>query len=257
MPAYLARDRVAADGRRVAFAVSRDASPRPRHLKLLMDGIDNLMMLLAHGLAPSTPAAQGEGYFVICAPPPGPSIAASPTGGRSGRRRPCAAPIARVLAVLQERGSTHRAIRPDNVFESAPGQPVTLGAGLGGSGRHASTLRVRNTSTTPRAHPAGRGEGTTADDVYALGVLSLTLLNGRVLMASMMTSAMIPWKLDLGSFAALTRKRRLPARLPICWMACSPMMRSTVPNTDRVARPASLRGRRPLSRPAPADPAGC
>ena len=51
LTAYLARDRMAADARRVAIAVSRDASPRVRHLKLLSDAIDNLRTPLGHGPA--------------------------------------------------------------------------------------------------------------------------------------------------------------------------------------------------------------
>src|ERR1700759_2960152 len=69
LPAYAARDRMASDGRRVALAVSRDASPRSRHLTLLTEPIDNLMTPLGHGVAPMT-GATGEGYFVVCTPPP-------------------------------------------------------------------------------------------------------------------------------------------------------------------------------------------
>jgi hypothetical protein len=41
--AYLALDRMASDGRRVALGVSRTASPRDRALRALPDPIDNLM----------------------------------------------------------------------------------------------------------------------------------------------------------------------------------------------------------------------
>src|ERR1700738_1192010 len=61
IPAYLALDRSASDGRRVALAVSRDASPRMRPLKILTDPIDNLMVPLGHGVAPLQ-GGKGEGY---------------------------------------------------------------------------------------------------------------------------------------------------------------------------------------------------
>src|SRR3979409_974118 len=67
LTAYLARDRLAADGMRAALSVSRDASPRLEHLKALIDPIDNLMTPLGHGVAPLA-GGQGEGYFVVCTP---------------------------------------------------------------------------------------------------------------------------------------------------------------------------------------------
>src|SRR3978361_284431 len=75
LTAYLARDRLASDGRRVAIAVSRDASPRVNALKALKDAIDNLMVPLGHGIAPMA-GGKGEGYFIVCTPPPGPSVSA-------------------------------------------------------------------------------------------------------------------------------------------------------------------------------------
>src|SRR5471032_1543739 len=76
IPAYLARDRMASDGKRVALAVSRDASPNARALRLLTEPIDNLMVPLAHGIAP-LPGGNGEGMFIVCTPPPGPPVSAS------------------------------------------------------------------------------------------------------------------------------------------------------------------------------------
>ena len=65
LPAYAARDRMASDGRRVALAVSRDASPRSRHLTLLTEPIDNLMTPLGHGVAPMTGATAGANAKIM------------------------------------------------------------------------------------------------------------------------------------------------------------------------------------------------
>ncbi|MDR3532666.1 MAG: hypothetical protein P4L90_19200, partial [Rhodopila sp.] len=128
VPAYLARDRLAADGKGVALVVSRDASPRARPLKVLSDPIDNLMVPLGHGVAP-LPAGRGEGYFVFCTPPPGPPVSSSLSPWTEKALIDLVLrPVARVLDVLHSCKLTHRAIRPNNVFQSAPGQPVTLGA---------------------------------------------------------------------------------------------------------------------------------
>jgi hypothetical protein len=67
LQAYLARDRMAADRKQVALAVSRAASPRMRHLQALDEPVENLMAPLGHGLAPLF-GGKGEGYFVICPP---------------------------------------------------------------------------------------------------------------------------------------------------------------------------------------------
>ena len=124
LKAYLARDRLASDGRRVAIAVSRDASPRANVLKTLRDSVDNLMVPLGYGVAPLG-GGKGEGYFIICMPPPGPSVAAPLNiWPEKALIDLVLRPAARVLEVLHSRKLTHRAIRPNNVFQSAPGQPV-------------------------------------------------------------------------------------------------------------------------------------
>ncbi len=249
LTAYLARDRMAADARRVAIAVSRDASPRSRHLKLLPDGIDNLMVPLGHGPA-LLPGGKTEGWFVICPPPPGPPVSASLN------RWPERAlidlvlrPIAGVLDVLQQRKLTHRAIRPNNVFQSAPGQSVTLGAAWAAPPAMHQPC-VFESPYSAMCHPAGRGDGTIADDVYALGVLLLTLLNGRLPMAGMDDLSVIRLKLDVGSFSALTRDSPLSgsfADLLHGMLADDPDYR---PQPAQLLDLAALRGRRLAARPA-------
>jgi len=59
-------------------------------------------------------------------------------------------------------------------------------------------------------HPAGRGDGGIADDVYALGVLLLTLALGRQPLAELDDAAILRLKLELGSHGALAGDERLP-----------------------------------------------
>jgi eukaryotic-like serine/threonine-protein kinase len=248
IPAYLARDRMASDGKRVALAVSRDASPNLRALRVLQDPIDNLMVPLGHGIAP-LPGGKGEGTFIICTPPPGPSVsAAMNTWPDKALMDLVLRPIARVLDTLQDRGLTHRAIRPNNVFQSAPGQPVTLGAAWAAPPamhQHA----VFESPYTAMCHPAARGPGTIADDVYALGVMLLTLAFGMEPMANMDDETIIRWKIDLGSFTALTRDHPLSgafADLLHGMLADDPDHR---PLPAQLLDPVSLRGRRAAARP--------
>ena len=212
IPAFLARDRLAGDDRRVAIAVSRDHSPRLRHLKILVDPIDSLMVPLGYGSAPLA-GGRGTGYFVICPTPPGPPVSAAMNAWPDKALFDFVlAPIARVLDALHGKRLTHRAIRPNNVFQAAPGQPVTLGAAWAAPPAMHQPA-VFESPYHAMCHPVARGEGTMPDDVYALGVLLLTLAGGKVPMATMDDPAIIRWKLDLGSFAALSRDVTLSSPL--------------------------------------------
>lgn len=249
MTAYLARDRMAADGRRVALAVSRDAPPRARHLKFLTESIDNLMTPLGHGVAP-LPGGKGEGYFVVCAPPPGPPVSASLNRWPERTLMDLVLrPVARVLDMLQERKLTHRAIRPNNVFQAAAGQPVTLGAAWAAPPAMHQPC-VFESPYNAMCHPAGRGDGTIADDVYALGVLLLTLLNGKLPLANLDDKAVIRLKLDIGSFAALTRESPLSGSFADLLHGMLADDADYRPQPAQLLDPAALRGRRLATRPA-------
>jgi hypothetical protein len=249
LPAYLARDRMAADGRRVALAVSRDASPRARPLRILNERVDNLMVPLGHGVAPSS-AGQGVGYFVICPPPPGPPVSAALTPWSEKVLIDLVLrPAARVLEHLHGLDLTHRAIRPNNVFQSGPNQPVTLGAAWAAPPAMHQPV-VCESPYSAMCNPTGRGDGSIADDVYALGVLLLTLTAGRLPMADLDDAAIVRWKLDMGSFAALSRDIALSgafADLLRAMLAEDPDHR---PLPGLLIDLVSTRGRRVAARPA-------
>jgi hypothetical protein len=248
LPAYLARDRLAANGNRVALAVSRDASPRAGALSVLLEPIDNLMVPLGHGVAPM-PGGKADGYFIVCSPPPGPPVSAPLNPWPEKALMDLVLrPVARVLDVLHSRHLTHRAIRPNNVFQAAPGQPVTLGCAWSAPPAMHQPV-VFESPDSAMCHPAGRGDGTIADDIYSLGVLLLTLLGGKVPMPNMDDATIIRWKLDLGSFAALTRDLPVTgsfADLLRGMLAEDPEHR---PLPAQLLDPANLRGRRVAARP--------
>jgi hypothetical protein len=98
-------------------------------------------------------------------------------------------------------------------------------------------------------HPSARGDGTVADDVYALGVLLLTLLAGRVPMANMDDATIIRWKLDLGSFAALTRDIPVSASFADLLRAMLAEDPEHRPSPSQLLDPAVLRSRRVAARP--------
>ena len=122
-------------------------------------------------------------------------------------------PIVAALAGLQALGVTHRAIRLDNVFQTTPGAPVTLGEGWS---RPPAMLQPAwgEPPHSATCHPAGRGNGVIADDVYALGALLILLARGGdVELGDAPAERIVTAKLQLGSYAVMAAGARLPAAI--------------------------------------------
>jgi eukaryotic-like serine/threonine-protein kinase len=208
LPTFAAKDRQTGDGSLIAIQVRRDMPPRARALQALAGPIDGVLTPLAHGPAPGP---RGEaGYFVVCPAPPGPPLA--------GRLRPwpetaliayVLRPIALALEKLAARDVTHRGIRLNNVFERQRGQSLILGAAWAAPPAMQQPI-LFEPPYSAMCHPAGHGDGSIADDVYALGVLLLTLALGRLPLAELDDAAILCRKLELGSHGALVGDERLP-----------------------------------------------
>ncbi len=112
-------------------------------------------------------------------------------------------PMSRVLSDLDSQGLVHRAIRPDNLFwGDSEHTRIILGDCL--SAPVAMTQPVAyETIPNGMAQPAGRGPGTLADDLYALGVTILALLIGRSPCQGMSDEQILREKMSKGSYAAL------------------------------------------------------
>jgi hypothetical protein len=231
-----------------ALRVERHAPARQRHLTALTTEIDGLLTPLASGPGPAI-GNQG-GWYVICRAPPGPPVASDT------RPWPEPAlidlvlrPIAAVLDHLQAHELTHRAIRPNNVFRGPPNSSVTLGAAWAAPPAMHQPA-VSETVYAALCHPAARGDGGIANDVYALGVLLVTLATGRVPMAGLDDKTVMTRKLELGDFAAVAGNERLPPMLTDLvrgMLAEDPEHR---PPPALLRDPFAARGRRVAARPA-------
>ncbi len=157
------------------------------------------------------------------------------------------APMLRGLRSLETIGLTHRAIRPANLpflddqrSELVLGECVTAPPGFGQPLLFEPVERAM-------AMLAGRGDGSIADDVYALGVTVALVASGREAVADLTDDQIIQAKLAHGSYALLCEHQRIPLSLvePLRGMlADDPQQRWTLDNLD-----SWMGGQRQLTRP--------
>jgi len=231
----------------IALQLRPDLPARPRWLA--PQGavpVEHAMMALDHG--PGRDPGGQPCWFVLCPAPPGPALSVAPAvWGEAEALRCLLVPAAGALCALAERGLTHRAIRPDNVFRAAAGEKATLGpcwAAPPGSLQPAAY----EPPYAAMCLPTGRGQGGITDDVYALGVLLLwCVLGGAADWADGV--ALAHRKLEHGSLAALAGGARLSASLQDLlhlMLADEPDHR---PTPQMLLEPNQARSRRLATRP--------
>ena len=239
------------DGREKLMAVQirRQLPARAGALSALMRPIQHLLHPIAHGPA-ATPGGGAEN-FILCPAPPGRCLAVAPRAwSDSALLDLVLRPAVGVLQALHEAGITHRAIRPDNVFQAAADQPVTLGCAWASPPAYLQPA-LFEPPYVAMCLAAGRGEGSFADDIYALGALLVTLGAGSPL-AGLDDATIIRRKLESGSYAALVGDHRLsPALADLVrgMLADDPEHRPSAallldPAAARVRRVATRAGRR-------------
>lgn len=208
MPAFAASDREGLHPSVMAVQVRPGEAPRMQAIAALMaNPPEGVSLPLAQG--PLVALDGAEHYFVICQAPPGAALALSGT-------RPTEAellatvlqPAAAALEALRNRQVTHRAIRPGNLFRAGPAAPVVLGCAWAGPAAGLQPA-VFEPPYVAICQPSGRGEGSIADDVYALGVTLLSLALGRVPLAGLDDDEVLRRKLEFGSFDALAGNEML------------------------------------------------
>lgn len=122
-------------------------------------------------------------------------------------------PAIQLLRDLTLVGCPHRAIRPQNMYyQSGNGGEVMFGDCLAsppGAGQIAACETVDNAISDP----IGRGEGSVADDLYAIGASALMFYLGRDPVAHYSEEQIINAKINMGSFSTLAGGEKMPPSL--------------------------------------------
>ena len=122
-------------------------------------------------------------------------------------------PIAAALHEMAAHNLTHRAIRPTNMFWTTPErEAVVLGDCATSPPGFDQPLAVE-TIESALTQPAGRGNGTLHDDLYAFGASMLMLLLGRNPLTGVQPQEIIRSKIVDGSYQVMAGNERVPIQL--------------------------------------------
>jgi len=198
------------------FGLVCDADQPPRHDVLAaLHGLRSEALLAPHEWGVVDWPATGRRHFAV--------IFDRPTGGRIVQSltqtiapthedeliHHVLPPLIASLRELFAAGFTHRAIRPNNLFwRDAAHRTLALGECVSAPPAVLQPV-VCETIESGMAMPAGRGNGSPAEDLYALGVTIIFLLFGRNLVASLSDDQILAEKIGRGSYYALLRGERL------------------------------------------------
>lgn len=121
-------------------------------------------------------------------------------------------PMADVLMELAKRGLTHGNIHMGNLFYNTRLGEVQLGEAVSGPPSSAQPL-LYTTIERGQAHPTGRGNPSSADDLYAIGMTGLIFALGFNPWSGMSEDELLRVKIERGSFFGLVGEQRLKGTL--------------------------------------------
>lgn len=217
--AFVAEDRRERDKEVYALIVKPGFTPRIPLLRLLK-GVDNpgLLPLLEWGACDWPPAGR-KVMAMIYAKPLGGCVWDAKTGSTLKRideaeiTKKIIGPAVAALKFLKSQGLTHRAIRPTNMYwASAERDRMVLGDAASCPPAYEQPMALEPIESA-LAMPAGRGDGTNANDVYSFGASLASLIQNRDFTTVANEEAMIRHKMVMGSYSALAGEARMPLPL--------------------------------------------
>ena len=213
--AFAAEDRRDIGRQLCAYVCTPGLPPRTGAGALLRGGrVRNLMPLVEFATVDWPPMGQRSMVMIYERPLGGKLIdTISARGGadkESDIQQRVIEPLANALQEMAGFNIPHRAIRPDNIFlMDEEGQTVVLGECLTSPPGFDQPL-VFETITNILAEPAGRQEGSLADDMYAFGVTLVFSLLGENPVAKLSDDQLVYAKVEQGTYATLCSGGRIP-----------------------------------------------
>lgn len=120
-------------------------------------------------------------------------------------------PMVNILQDFRDKDFVHGALRPTNMFEGggsgAGVQRIILGDCLSMQASYGQSVLYEPIERA-QAHPAGRGIGTLADDMYAFGVCIAVMMRSNDPLSGKSDDEIIREKINSGSYSAVTGKDR-------------------------------------------------
>ena len=214
--AFAAEDRQESDAAIYALVGSEHYPPRGNLLNYLVGNeISGLVTLIDYEVAYWPPASRHVIIYFLLRP--GPRLfhkdIRHPPVGEHDMAEMVVGPLVSAISNIADRSFTHRGVTADNVYwadankrHAVLGEGFTTPPGL----RHSA---LYETLTRCMAHPAGRGDGEIADDLYALGVTIALLGLGKNPLAHLDERSIIDLKLTKGSFQSIVGAERIPLTL--------------------------------------------
>jgi len=217
--AFIAEDRRERDKEVFALIVKPGYTPRIPLLRVLK-GADNpgLMNLLEWG-AIDWPPFNRKVMALVYLKPLGGSVW-DPKIGATFKRldeaevtRKIITPALAALKFFKTHNLTHRAIRPSNMYwSSADRDHIVFGDAACAPPAFEQPTALEPVETA-LAMPAGRGDGSGANDVYSFGASLALLIQNRDATAFTNEEALIRHKMVMGSYSALAGEARMPLAL--------------------------------------------
>lgn len=212
--AYKVTDRI--DPRRELFALvcGTETAPRSSYFAYLksMDH-PNIMKLVEYGSI-KHPIKNIRTIALIYATPLGGKVLDSAAEidykSTPSKLKPVISGLLAAVEALRGYNITHRAIRPSNIFyKNKEKTEVVVGDCLAGFPAFYQPPAYE-TAESLMSMPAGRGNGTDKNDIYAVGASCISILLGKELLTDLTLPEILRLKLRKGTYFSLTREEKIP-----------------------------------------------
>ncbi len=122
------------------------------------------------------------------------------------------------MAELQQRGLVHRNIRPDTILRTTSGEVFLDQCLIGTPGFYQPP--AFEPISVQLAQPTGRGDGLSADDVFAFAVATLEMLTGEKAAHGVKAAELFKQRVTSGSYDVLLRRRKFATAIQVMFAGC-------------------------------------